>query len=107
MALLAGSTARLYVDNMGTAFWIGGKVQGTSKKGKLISFLEKFHGGSRCEENQDAVEQIVGLAVEHNCGIDACWIPRDFNTRADASTHITTIHDFKLCPKAFAQIEEN
>ena len=70
-AMLVGLTVRLYVDNMGTAFSLGGKVQGRSKKGGLISFVEKFYGGSRHEDNQDVVEKIVALAVEHNFYIDA------------------------------------
>ena len=105
-AMLVGLTVRLYVDNMGTAVSLGGKVQGRSKKGGLISFVEKFYGGSKHEDNQDVVEKIVDLAVEHNFYVDAQWVPRDENERADASTHITAIHDFKLRAEAFQRIED-
>ena len=96
----------MYVDNVGTAFSLGGKVQGQSKKGKLISFVESFYGGSRIEENQELVAEIVDLAVEYNFDIDCQWIPRELNKRADASTHITAVHDFKLCAEAFEKLED-
>ena len=105
-SLLRGLTVRLYVDNVGTAFSLGGKVQGQSQKGKLISFVESFYGGSRIEENQELVAEIVDLAVEYNFDIDCQWIPRELNKRADASTHITAVHDFKLCAEAFEKLED-
>ena len=106
IAFLAGFTVRLYVDNAGTAFCLGGKVQGTSKNGKVIDFTEKFHGGSTVEENQELVAQIVDLAVEHNVDLETQWIPREENVRADASTHISAVHDFKLRDEIFRRVDE-
>ena len=67
--------------------------------------MERFYGGSKHEDNQEVVEKIVDLAVEHNFHTDAQRVPRDKNVRADASTHITAIHDFKLRAEAFQRIE--
>ena len=41
-----------------------------------------------------------------NVDIDCQWVPREENIRADASTHITAIHDFKLCDDAYKRVEE-
>ena len=81
-------------------------MQGTSKNGKVIDFTEKFHGGSTVEENQELVAQIVDLAVEHNVDLETQWIPREENVRADASTHISAVHDFKLRDEIFRRVDE-
>jgi hypothetical protein len=94
--LLRGCVVRMFVDNMGLAFGLGGLVRG---------FEEGVYGGSKTREIQGIIAEVVDICVREKISLLVEWIPREMNEQADYLSKLTTHYDFTLSDMAFKRVE--
>ena len=102
--LMQGGRFRLLMDNMSCVMALGGKVPYSATGG---AEPKSVLGGSRVEEIQEWIIQLLDLAQEHNIGILAQWVPRSENERSDALSRISALEKFEysINPYWFQKLE--
>ena len=104
--LLRGGRFRLFLDNLGCVFILGGVIPAFAQGGR--AWGEYVHGGSPVPEIQRLALQIFQAQLEHGFQLQAIWQPRELNVRADFLSRAfeRTQHAYRLLPSLFRWLDE-
>lgn len=102
--LLRGGRFRLFMDNLGCVFILGGVVPEFAVGGKRWG--EYVSGGSPNAELQELALQLFQSQLDEGFELQAVWLPREQDTRADYLSHVSEMrhHDYRLRPALFHQL---
>ena len=103
--LLRGGRFRLFMDNLGCVFILGGVVPDFAVGGKRWG--EYVSGGSHNAELQELALQLFQSQLDEGFELQAVWLPREQNTRADYLSHVSEMrhHDYHLRPAHFRHLD--
>jgi hypothetical protein len=98
--LLKGVSFYLYLNNVSAVLGLGGKAPHVEED-------TKFRGGSRKEDIQDLVIEILDLASLHDMQVRAFWIARRFNEEADALSREAkhSHYGYSILPSIFKMLD--
>lgn len=100
-SLLRGGRFRLFLDNLGCVFILGGIVPAFAVGGK--QWGEFVTGGSPNPDLQDLALRLFQAQLDGCFELQAVWIPRALNTRADYLSRVSEMrhHDYRVHPEIF------
>ena len=103
--LLRGGRFRVFLDNLGCVFILGGVVPEFATGGKRWG--EYVSGGSPKPALQALALQLLQVQLDGDFELQAVWLPRERNTRADYLSHVSEMrhHDYSLQPEVFRWLE--
>jgi len=103
--LLRGGRFRLFLDNLGCVFILGGIVPPFAVGGKQVG--EFVSGGSPNSALQDLALRLFQAQLDGGFELQAVWIPRELNLRADYLSHVADMrhHDYRLRPELFRRLD--
>ena len=103
--LLRGGRFRVLMDNLGCVFILGGVVPPFAVGGKLWG--EYVSGGSPDPELQRLALEIFAAQLEYGFTLQASWVPRELNVRADYLSRVSTLihHGYRILPSLFAWLD--
>lgn len=104
--LLRGGRFRLFMDNLGCVFILGGVVPEFSVGGKRWG--EYVSGGSPNAKLQMLALQLFQAQLSEGFELQAVWLPREQNVRADYLSHVSEMrhHDYQLHQTLFLQLDQ-
>ena len=104
--LLRGGRFRVLLDNLGCVFILGGVVPAFAVGGK--QWGEYVSGGSPDPALQRLALELFSAQLEFGFSLQASWVPRDLNVRADYLSRVSTLlqHGYCLLPELFAWLDE-
>jgi len=103
--LLRGGRFRVFLDNLGCVFILGGVVPEFAIGGK--HWGEYVSGGSPDAELQLLALQLFQAQLDGGFELQAVWLPRALNARADYLSRVSEMrhHDYQLRPAIFRRLE--
>lgn len=104
--LLRGGAHRVVLDNLGCVFILGGVVPPFAVGGK--AWGEYVSGGSPDPALQHLALQAFDAQLAHGFSLQAVWVPRDLNVRADFLSHAAEYpdHGYSLHQALFQLLDE-
>ena len=104
--LLRGGRFRVFMDNLGCVFILGGVVPPFAVGGK--QWGEYVSGGSPDRALQRLALRLFEAQVQGGFTLQAVWVPRLENVRADFLSHASEArqHDYCLLPALFRWLDE-
>jgi hypothetical protein len=104
--LLRGGRFRLFLDNLGCVFIMGGVVPEFAVGGKRWG--EYVTGGSPNPALQSLALQLFQSQLDGEFELQAAWLPREQNVRADYLSRVseTRHHDYSLLRPIFRQLDD-
>ena len=104
--LLRGGRFRVFMDNLGCVFIMGGVVPAFAVGGK--AWGEFVSGGSPDPALQRLALQLFEAQLTGGFTLQAVWVPRTENVRADFLSHASEArqHDYCLLPSLFRWLDE-
>lgn len=103
--LLQGGRYRLFLDNLGCVFILGGVVPefavGRKHWGEFVT------GGSPNPALQSIALRIFQAQLDGNFELQAVWLPRELNLRADYLSRVSEMrhHDYRIRPELFQRLD--
>jgi len=103
--LLRGGRFRVFMDNLGCVFIMGGVVPAFAVGGK--AWGEFVSGGSPDPALQRLALQLFEAQLAGGFTLQAVWVPRTENVRADFLSHASEArqHDYCLLPSLFGWLD--
>jgi len=104
--LLRGGRFRVFMDNLGCVFILGGVVPAFAVGGKLWG--EYVSGGSPDRALQRLALHLFEAQLAGGFTLQAVWVPRTENVRADFLSHASEArqHDYRLLPALFHWLDD-
>ena len=104
--LLRGGRFRVFLDNLGCVFIMGGVVPEAAIGGR--QWGEYVTGGSPHPELQRLALQLFSAQLAGGFTLQAVWQPRELNIRADYLSRVATMlhHEYRLLPALFRWLDE-
>jgi hypothetical protein len=104
--LLRGGRFRVFLDNLGCVFIMGGVVPEAAIGG--LPWGEYVTGGSPHPELQRLALQLFSAQLEGGFTLQAVWRPRELNVRADYLSRVATMlhHEYCLLPALFRWLDD-
>jgi len=103
--LLRGGRFRAFLDNLGCVFILGGIVPEAAVGGKRLG--EFVSGGSANPGLQALALQLLQAQIDGGFELQAVWLPRELNTRADYLSRVSAMHhhDYSLRAEYFRRLD--
>jgi hypothetical protein len=103
--LLRGGRFRLFLDNLGCVFILGGVVPEFAVGGK--QWGEFVTGGSPNPDLQSLALRLFQAQLDGDFVLQAVWLPRALNVRADYLSRVSEMrhHDYQLLPELFRSLD--
>lgn len=103
--LLRHGRFRLFLDNLGCVFILGGVVPDFAVGGKRLG--EFVTGGSSNPGLQALALRLFQAQLDGNFELQAVWLPRELNGRADYLSRVSEMrhHDYQLLPDIFGSLD--
>jgi len=103
--LLCGGRFRVFLDNLGCVFILGGVVPEFAIGGK--HWGEYVTGGSPNDELQSLALDMFQAQLDKGFELQAVWLPRALNARADYLSRVSEMrhHDYRLRPDVFRRVD--
>ena len=104
--LLRGGRFRVFLDNLGCVFIMGGVVPAAAIGG--LAWGEYVTGGSPCPALQRLALQLFDAQLAGSFTLQAVWRPREENVRADFLSRVAgmLLHSYRLRPSLFRWLDE-
>lgn len=104
--LLRGGRFRVFLDNLGCVFILGGVVPEAAIGG--LAWGEYVTGGSPNPELQRLALQLLEAQLAGGFSLQAVWQPRELNVRADYLSRVAAMlhHAYCLRPALFRWLDE-
>ena len=105
LPLLRGGRFRVFMDNLGCVFILGGVAPPFAVGGK--QWGEYASGGSPDPSLQLLALRLFQAQLDGDFQLQPVWVPRDQNVRADFLSHASESrqHDYRLLPHIFARLD--
>lgn len=104
--LLRGGRFRVFLDNLGCVFILGGIVPAFATGGR--QWGDYVSGGSPNPALQALALKLFQSQLDGGFSLQAVWLPRELNTRADYLSRVSEMrhHDYRLRPQIFRLLDE-